>query len=320
MSGNAPESAKYCRELLEKFPQSSQAVEASYWLAVAAADEMKSDEAQWQVDWLLGRLNPATRSLSDSEKRIFGQVLCLQCQLLGAAGKWQEIATSLDGQKWPSGRDAVDARLNFWRAEAALRLGNHSEARERFDDLAGKTVGINESWVPMVTLRRAQLAARREEWQDVLNLVDELDERYPEFELAYECDYLRGRALAGRGKMSAARIAYEHVLENDWAAGTETAAMAQWMIGESYFHQRNYELARAAYERVIERHHFPEWQARAALQAGKCAELDDNWEAATKYYADAAERWHDSKSARELNARLRWVQEQVVQRQAALRR
>ena len=172
----------------------------------------------------------------------------------------------------------------------------------------------------MIRLRQAQLAARREEWQDVLRRVDELDEKYPEFELAYECDYLRGRALAGRGEMSAARTAYQHVLANEWAAGTETAAMAQWMTGESHFHQRNYELARVAYEQVIERHHFSEWQARAALQAGKCAELDDNWEAARKYYADAAERWHDTKSAHELNARLRWVQEQVAQRQSALRR
>jgi TolA-binding protein len=120
--------------------------------------------------------------------------------------------------------------------------------------------------------------------------------------------------------MSAARMVYGHVLENDWAAGTETAAMAQWMIGESYFHQRNYELARVAYERVMERHHFPEWQARAALQAGKCAELGNHWEAAAKYYAEAAERWGDTKSAHELSARLRWVQKQVAQNQATLRR
>jgi hypothetical protein len=70
----------------------------------------------------------------------------------------------------------------------------------------------------------------------------------------------------------------------------------------------------------MERHHFPEWQARAALQAGKCAELCNHWEAAAKYYAEAAERWGDTKSAHELSARLRWVQKQVAQNQATLRR
>jgi TolA-binding protein len=317
--GNHNEAAKYCRELLEKFPQSSQAVEASYWLAVAAADEKNSDEAQWQVGWLLDRLNPASHSLSESEKQILGQALCLQCQFLSSDNKWQQIVELLDSQNYRGADVATIARLDFWRAEAALRLNKDAEARERFDQLQTQIVAITEAWVPMVTLRQAQLAARREDWQEVLKLVAELDRQYPEFELAYECDYLRGRALAGLGEMSAARTAYGHVLENDWATGTETAAMAQWMIGESYFHQRNYELARDAYERVIERQHFPEWQARAALQAGKCAELGDNWEAATKYYAEAAERWRETKSAHELSARLRWVQERVAQKQVTVR-
>jgi cellulose synthase operon protein C len=318
--GNQDSAAKLCQELLKKFPQSAQAVEASYWLAVAAADEKRSDKAQWQVDWLLERLNPASRSLSESEKQVYGQTLCLACQLFAAESKWQEIAELLCRHDKYTAGGTVFARLEFWRAEAALRLGKHTEARERFDDLVTETVGINESWVPMVTLRRAQLAARREEWQEVLKLVSQLDERYPEFELAYECDYLRGRALAGRGEMFAARNAYGHVLENDWAARTETAAMAQWMIGETHFHQRNYEQARIAYERVIERHDFPEWQARAALQAGKCAELGDRWDEATKYYADAAGRWSETRSGKELNARLKWVEEQVAQKPVTLRR
>ena len=271
------------------------------------------------MDWLLNRLNPASRSLNDNEKQILGRVLCLQCQLFSSNNKWREIADLLDSQNYRGSERAIVARLDFWRAEAALRLNNNAEARERFDQLESQIVGIKESWIPMVGLRRAQLAARQEDWQVVLEMVDELDRQYPEFELAYECDYLRGRALAGRGEMSAARTAYGHVLENEWATGTETAALAQWMIGESYFHQRNYELAREAYERVIERHYFPEWQARAALQAGKCAELGDNWEVAAKYYAEAAKRWENTKSAHELSARLRWVQQQVAQKQTTVR-
>jgi tetratricopeptide (TPR) repeat protein len=151
-------------------------------------------------------------------------------------------------------------------------------------------------------------------------LIKHLDEHHFEFELAYESDYLRGRALAGRGEMSAARAAYGQVLENEWATGTETAAMAQWMIGETHFHQRNYELATVAYERVIERHKLPEWQARAALQAGKCAELMEHWEQATALYTQAVERWQGTTSAKQLSARLRWTQEQLAQQQATLRR
>ena len=48
--------------------------------------------------------------------------------------------------------------------------------------------------------------------------------------------------------------------------------MAQWMIGESFFHQEKYAEALAEYLRVDDRYPFPRWQAAALLQAGKCHE------------------------------------------------
>ena len=318
--GSQAAAEKLCRFLVVNFPQSPQATEATYWLALAAADEQKCDEAQQHVDGLLARLTVEKQPLSTQQFRLWELTLCLQCQLFAAADKWQSIVELLEQSETRIGKGATAARLAFWRAEAALRVGEHGEASERFDALLEQTIGVNESWVPMVTLRRAQLAARREDWQAVLKLIGELDERYPEFELAYECDYLRGRALAGRGEMSAARAAYGQVLQNDWAAGTETAAMAQWMIGETYFHQQDYMHAAIAYQKVIERHNLPEWQARAALQSGKCAELTENWEEARLQYSQALERWRGSTSEKQLAGRLKWAQERVAQQTPPLRR
>jgi TolA-binding protein len=306
LKGNSLAAAKHYKELVEKFPQTLQAAEAAYCLAIVAADEQRSEDAQKHVDWLRART-------TNKPTAICQQVLCLQCQLWADRQEWQKIAKLLDTSQSKLNDRKVTARLAFWRAEAALRLGDYTEAQKRFDELVSNCVGTAEPWVPMVSLRRAQLAGRREDWQEVLRLVEELDRKYPEFELAYECDYLRGRALAGRGEMSAARAAYGVVLENEWAAGTETAAMAQWMIGETHFHQRNYEIAAIEYARVIERHALPEWQARAALQAGQCAELSGRWEKATERYADALERWQGTSSEKQLTARLRWSQERVAQ-------
>ena len=172
----------------------------------------------------------------------------------------------------------------------------------------------------MVTLRRAQLAARREDWQEVLSLIEELDDHHPEFELAYECDYLRGRALAGRGEMSAARAAYGQVLENEWATGTETAAMAQWMIGETYFHQRSYELAATAYERVIERHTFARVASAGSATSGQVCRTHGKVGGSSGLIFQAVDRWQGTTSAKQLSARLRWTQEHLAQQQAALRR
>jgi cellulose synthase operon protein C len=307
LKGDSIAAAKHREELVAKFPQTSQAAEAAYCLALAAADEQRSEDAQRHIDWL--RANH-----SESPPRLGEQILCLQCQLWADQQQWKKIAGLLDASHSRTAVGNVAARLAYWQAEAALRVGDDLEAQKRFDELVTQCVGIAEPWVAMVSLRRAQLAGRREDWQEVLRLIEELDNRYPEFELAYECDYLRGRALAGRGEMSAARAAYVQVLENEWAAGTETVAMAQWMIGETYFHQRNYAAAAVEYARLIERYDLQEWQARAALQAGKCAELSGEWEQAIELYADALERWQGTSSQKQLTARLRWSQERVTRR------
>ena len=55
------------------------------------------------------------------------------------------------------------------------------------------------------------------------------------------------------------------VLDNPAARATEIAAMAQWMIGESHFHQQHYAHAIAAYERCLANTRFPRWQAAAPL-------------------------------------------------------
>ena len=89
------------------------------------------------------------------------------------------------------------------------------------------------------------------------------------------------------------------------------------MIGETYFHQNNLEKARRAYRRVIDEHSHPAWQARAALQIGKCWELEARWDDARQVYAAALTPTDDSQSppdeklAQQLAARLAWIDQQL---------
>src|SRR5690606_27062352 len=76
--GNSTVAANYGRDLVLNLPQTLQAAEASYWLALVAADDNKADEAQWQIDWLLEQLNPASRTLNDAERQLYEQTLCLE--------------------------------------------------------------------------------------------------------------------------------------------------------------------------------------------------------------------------------------------------
>ncbi len=308
------------KEVLEKFPQSPQADEAAYWLALAAADGKDSKSAKVYVDSLLNSWDPAEEIVSERHKSLRAQAVCLKCQLEAEVDRWEEISHLLGTFTWKSETGLTTARLAYWDAEADFRLKKYSAAREKFENIQLLIVGTAEPWHPMVPLRRAQLASRLQQWKLVLEIISEIEDSYPEFELAYEADYLRGRALAGLGQMSEARRAYQEVLQNELTNGLETAAMAEWMIGETYFHQHDYENAQGVYQQVMLDHRFPEWQAKAALQAGKCAELAGHWQEAVELYQQALKSWQGTGVAGNLARRLEWAQRQATLKTSILRK
>ena len=66
------------------------------------------------------------------------------------------------------------------------------------------------------------------------------------------------------------------------------------MIGETYFHQESYEAAIAAYLRVEILFAYPQWQAGALLQAGKCQEHLGRWKDAAETYARQIQAYPDT--------------------------
>ena len=312
--GEADYAGKSFLELHEKFPQSAQAPDAAYWLAVAAADDEDSVTALEYANWLIQELSPDEQRSSERLSQLWHRGLCLKCQLAAQMGQWQAIQDLITENRSKLEEGADRTKVLFWLAESEFRTKQFDNARQQFAELQPLTIGIGESWVAMVPLRRAQLAARRQQWTEVLKQLDKLEEKFPDFALRYEVDYLRGRAQAGRGEMTAARRSYRRVLENQAARQTETAARAQWMIGETFFHQHDYPRAEAAYSKVMQYEEESDWQARAALQAGKCWELQAGWEEAREVYRSAIERWRTSESTPQLQARLNWTEKQLLRR------
>ena len=124
----------------------------------------------------------------------------------------------------------------------------------------------------MVPLRQAQILVHQKQWDEAQKLAQPIAANFPDFEQQYEVDYVLGRCLAAEGKFDQAREAYGRVIRSQLGGKTETAAMAQWMIGESYFHQKSYEAAIREYLRLEILYAFPTWQGGALLQAAKCHE------------------------------------------------
>ena len=203
----------------------------------------------------------------------------LQCHtlylrtMIGVAEKdWPAVATWAERlvEQFPNHR--LRWLSQFWWGEALFRQRRFGESIERLSEVLPRTDDQAEPWVAMTHLRLAQALGHLDRWSEVLTIAEPARRRFADFSQAYELDYLIGRALATEARFPQARAAYQQVIDSPTGKPTETAAMAQWMIGETYFHQEQYALAADAYHRTETLHRFPQWQAAALLQAGKCYE------------------------------------------------
>ena len=192
----------------------------------------------------------------------------------------------------------------FWIAEALYRQRDYQESLVEFNRLAQRTEGQKGDWLAMIPLRQAQLLAHQRRWNEAYAVAAQIARKFPTFPQQYEADYVLGRAMAARGEFDAARKAYQRVIQSEHGAKTETAAMAQWMIGETYFHQKRYDVAMREYLRVARLYAYPQWQAAALLQGARCRELLGEPQEAAKLYAEVIEEYAETPFAEKAAERL----------------
>jgi cellulose synthase operon protein C len=211
----------------------------------------------------------------------------------------------------PDGELAL--RAAFLLAEASYRQGRYEAAAQRLADLATKTKGRIEPWAAAAELRRAQALAQARDWSQALEIARAVGNQFPNFQQQLEVDYVIGRCLAAQGEFDLAREAYGKVISSARGSKTQTAAMARWMVGESYFHQENYSAAIAEYLAVEKEYPFPRWQAAALLQAGKCHELLGQWRSAADVYDRLLKTCPTSELGEEETRRLTVAQQRAAE-------
>jgi len=193
----------------------------------------------------------------------------------------------------------------YWIAESFYRRKSYAQAATAFDKLQRSTQGQNDSWLAVIPLRQAQLLALEQKWSDSFSVAQQIEKQFPTFANQYEVDYLLGRCLSKDALFNEARAAYQRVLDSPVGGHTETAAMAQWMTGETYYHQESYIDAIRAYGRVEMLFDYPQWRAAALLQAGKCHEMLGQWRHASDSYAQIGEKYAQTEFVNEAKIRLR---------------
>ncbi|MEZ6106810.1 MAG: tetratricopeptide repeat protein [Pirellulaceae bacterium] len=299
-------SAQAFETLVVEFPDSTYRRDAAYRLADHA---LRARDAQAARHWWqrIARPTPVSSSASQSTHEALvwrERIGLLDIQILAVEAKWSELAQASEQFATEFPESSWNGLARFWSAESQYRLGDFAASEQQFQSLWDDETQATASWLCMVSLRLGQVAALREDWDDALTWCETTRDRFPDFRQLHEVDYLLGRSRAARGEYSLAREAYERVIRSPIGGSTETAAMAQWMIGESYFHQQQYTDAIAAYQRVKTLYPFARWQAASLLQAAKCFELKQDQRQAITLYAQILRDYADTEYATEASSRL----------------
>ena len=301
------------RSWLETFPDSDERDAALYQLAWVLVDQGRDEEADPVFEqlrsehrgsryWADATYRLAERAVRAKDFRraeelaaeivddqspgsMTSYALFLRGQLAATAQRWEDVLRWMDRVLAEYPGSDLKLSAEYWLAESHYRLRHYAQAGVLFDQLELATAGRDDAWLAMIPLRRAQVRAHAGQWNEAYEIARPIAERFPDCAQLHEVNYLLGRYFMNRAEFDDAREAYQSVVVSTTGAKTETAAMAQWMIGETYFMQREYNQAIKAYHRVEVLHSYPQWQAAALLQAGKCHEMLGQWDEATKLYS-----------------------------------
>ncbi len=300
--GELAEADKIYWRLKKDFPKSRYWADATCRLAQRAFDNRELLRANSLLDELLA---------AKPEPPLSEFALYLRAQIELSGKDWSKIRLAfmrlLD--EFPQSHERLLAE--FWIAESDYREKNYDEAEKRLDGISQRIPGRQEPWMAMIALRRAQIALYRKNWDDAFTLAAGIEKNFPDFCQQYEADLVIGRCLANHAEFEEARNAYGKVIRSPAGEKTETAAMAQWLIGETFFHQKNYDAALREYLRVDILYAYPAWQALALVEAAKCHELLRDYKQAEQCYRKILDRYGNTPSAKDAKQRIQEVTKEL---------
>ena len=110
-----------------------------------------------------------------------------------------------------------------------------------------------------------------------------------------------GESQQRLGKLDAALRLFEQALPE----GGETAAEAQFRIGQTQAARKAYAEALQSFVKVAYGYSYPRWQAEATYEAGRCHEALGKPQEAAKFYRELLEKFPKSETAPRAQSRLK---------------
>lgn len=303
-AGHSDSANQAYQRLIKSHPNSTWAAEAHIQLADSAVRSQRLDDA---ARWLepLTQLNPDQHPNPTLPHRALfkaGRIaldrgeypLCISL-----------LSRLIDLNPPSNTRD----QAQFWRAEAFLRNNDPKSAEAEFARLADSPgTTPQQSWRSTAKLRQIQALLALKRWADVLTLADRLIADQPDFPHIAELHFARGRALQSQAlpRFQDARLAYQNAI--DAQPGSEIAARAQFMRGETFLFEKNHREALREFHQVELLYKAPTWQAAALFESGKAYEALNQPGQAITSYAKLIDSFPDDSHAEEARRRLNTLQ------------
>ena len=227
------EADKVFARLLEKYPESPRADDARFNLAESANQAGDRKE-------VVRLLTPLVAVGSKASPRLLQSALYRLGRTQAEAKEGPAAGSTLDRllNDFPDGPFRREAKL--LRAEVALDAGDAAGADAKLSALAAEPAAESDppGFATAVRRRRVQSLLALKKWKDVVEAADALKAEAPGDPPGSEVEYARGRALQQLARFDDARAAYRKVIDEQ--KGGDLVARAQLMIGETYFHQKDY--------------------------------------------------------------------------------
>lgn len=291
------EAAAAFAELVKAHPQSALAAESWYhvgeaayaqsdWPAAAKAYQQALDAAQAGAG-----ANAAASPLGEQATHKLAWSWYKQGELDRAAESF-----AAQGNQWPQGMLAQDAR--FMQAEILFKQEKFAEALPLYREVKQPS---NPEFLALARLHAGQAAAKLNQWEESLKLLAQGLEQAPDSAYVPEALYEQGWAEQNLGQFDKALASYEAVTAK---TDREVAARARFMIGEIHFDQQDHKEAVRHFFKVAYSYGYPQWQAAAHYEAGRCFEVLGKLDQAQKSYEELIKQFPDTPRAAAAKERL----------------
>jgi len=272
------------RRLLAEYPDSRLAPAARVELADWLYEDRQYEPASKLLEQAIADKRTDTKAATAARYRL-GQCY----EKLGQADKAAAVFMALAGQ----GADAAVAAASLYQAGVAYAgLGRTDEAEAALAQMLAKYPKDERASAAMLKLGEVQ--AQGGKHNEARQTYTQFLAAYPQSEFVYLAQFGIGWSAENQRKYDEARTWYKKVIDGH---SGPVAARAQFQIGETYFAEGQYEKAAAALLAVEDVYAYPEWSARALLEAGRAFEQMKQKELARKQYATVISKYKDRPEA-----------------------